>query len=121
MAENQENSQDTPESDPKAKLDDDDILEELGLTEKNAELNSEGSIDKEPTTDKAALDTEGIYAEEDLKTDEKQTADKKPDRPEDQTGAGEAQEEAKGPGKIQSLLLRLKDSPAVKISVIGYR
>ncbi len=49
---------------PKAKLDSDDILSELGLNDDKAEIDSEGLTDKPDLDDKAVLDTEGILDEE---------------------------------------------------------
>jgi len=51
-------------SEPKAKLDDDDILAELGLTNDKAEIDAEGLVEKEEFDDKAVLDKDGILDEE---------------------------------------------------------
>ncbi len=104
----------------KAKLDDEDILAELGLTEDKAELDSEGILDQEDTgIDKAILDSEGILDEppeplaiqEETKppTDAKHPAAEKTAPPPDKETVN----------LLQVLLDKVKSFPVIKISVIA--
>ncbi len=67
MAEDEKNSSsaDVSGGGEKVHIDDDDILAELGLAEDNkAELDSEGILEKEDTKEKALLDKDGIFSED---------------------------------------------------------
>ncbi|MCP4715947.1 MAG: hypothetical protein GY868_12590, partial [Deltaproteobacteria bacterium] len=57
-------AEDEQQIDAKAKLDSDDILDELGLTIDKAELDSEGVIEKSDFEDKAVLDKDGMFEEQ---------------------------------------------------------
>jgi len=99
---------------PKAKLDSDDILSELGLSEEKAEIDSEGLTDTPDFDDKAVLDTEGILDEEipqELEVPRKPPPVEKKEEP-------VAQQEA-APRKAGFPLERLRQLPWIKIGALG--
>ncbi|MEI6126312.1 MAG: flagellar basal body-associated FliL family protein [Pseudomonadota bacterium] len=106
-------------SEPKVKLDNDDILAELGLANDKAEIDSEGLIEKEEFIDNAVLDKEGILNEEapaELEIAEKKNPEKVTEKKEEPA----ALKNALG-YKLNVYLEKIKSKklPWIKISVLA--
>ncbi len=100
----------------KAKLDDDDILSELGLSEDKAELDSDGIIDlDESGDDKAVLDKDGIF--EDISEDTVEETVHAAE--EEKTGLDDGTEQKERRQAEESAFARLRKGPWRKAAVIA--